>query len=184
MPSTVRGEAMDREVPPKVPIGVSAVGNDLAADFEYASLVRRFAAFVVDFFAYTTLQVGGTWLLLSSLAPLAATSDAVLEGMLTGYCIAVTWLYYALMECSLRKATLGKIALGIKVIDLHGNRIGFLRASVRFFAKFISMIGCVGFFIIDFTKKKQGLHDMIAGCLVIKRASPNPFASFSDSSLS
>ncbi len=62
------------------------------------------------------------------------------------------------------------MALGIKVTDLNGHRIGFGKATGRYFGKIISaMILFIGFLMIGFTKKKQGLHDMMAGCLVVNK---------------
>jgi uncharacterized RDD family membrane protein YckC len=85
--------------------------------------------------------------------------------------IVATWLYFALMESSARQATIGKIALGLYVTDLQGRRLSFGRATGRFFAKIIT--GFVPFFIgyimAGFTARKQALHDMISGCLVLKR---------------
>jgi uncharacterized RDD family membrane protein YckC len=75
------------------------------------------------------------------------------------------------MESSARQATLGKMALGIVVTDLDGNRIGFGRATGRYFAKILSaLILLIGFIMAAFTQKKQGLHDIIAGTLVVKKA--------------
>jgi len=80
------------------------------------------------------------------------------------------WLYHALCECSSWQATLGKKALNIQVTDLEGRRISFGRASGRHFAKIISgAILNIGYLMAGFTEKKQALHDMIAGCLVIRR---------------
>jgi uncharacterized RDD family membrane protein YckC len=77
------------------------------------------------------------------------------------------WLYEALMESSSYQATLGKMIFGMKVTDLYGNRISFARATGRHFAKILSgMILCIGFIMVAFTERKQGLHDMIAGTLV------------------
>lgn len=81
-----------------------------------------------------------------------------------------SWLYYALMESSEKQATLGKLAIGIKVTDLQCNRISFAQATGRHFAKIISsIILLVGYFMAGFTEKKQALHDIIANCLVIKK---------------
>lgn len=83
--------------------------------------------------------------------------------------LVVTWLYWALMESSARGATVGKMAVGLRVVDESGHRLSFLRATGRFFAKFVStIILCIGFLMIAFTDRKRGLHDMIAGTLVIK----------------
>ena len=83
--------------------------------------------------------------------------------------IVLQWLYFALMESSKQQGTLGKMALGIKVTDMEGNRISFARATGRFFGKIISgMIIYIGYIMAGFTEKKQALHDMMASCLVIK----------------
>ena len=79
------------------------------------------------------------------------------------------WLYFALMESSAKGATLGKIALGLRVVDLNGNRIGFGRATGRYFGKLISgAILFLGYIMAAFTQQKQALHDIIAGCLVVR----------------
>lgn len=82
----------------------------------------------------------------------------------------VNWLYHAIMESSTKQATLGKMAISMKVTDMNGNRITFARASGRFFAKILSgLIFNIGYIIAGFTEKKQALHDMIAGTLVINK---------------
>jgi len=81
----------------------------------------------------------------------------------------VNWLYAALLESSSHQATLGKMALGLKVTDLEGRRISFVRATGRHFAKILSgMVLFIGFIMVGFTRRKQGLHDMVAGTLVIR----------------
>jgi uncharacterized RDD family membrane protein YckC len=73
------------------------------------------------------------------------------------------------MWSSRRQATLGKMALGLRVTDLYGRRISFARASGRHFAKIISgMILLIGYIMAAFTHRHQALHDMIAGTLVEK----------------
>lgn len=84
-----------------------------------------------------------------------------------------SWLYFALMESSSRQATVGKIALGLAVTDEQGQRIGFGRATGRYFAKILSAaILLIGFLMVGWTSRKQGLHDMIAGTLVYKSRNP------------
>lgn len=80
------------------------------------------------------------------------------------------WLYHTWMESSRHQATLGKMALGIIVTDMYGNRISFARANGRFFGKIISgMIMNIGYLMAGFTEKKQALHDMLASCLVVMK---------------
>jgi uncharacterized RDD family membrane protein YckC len=86
--------------------------------------------------------------------------------------IVMVWIYYAWMESSIYQGTLGKMALGLIVTDLEGRRITFARASGRYFAKIITgliPLG-IGYAMAGFTEKKQALHDMIASCLVLRKA--------------
>ena len=79
------------------------------------------------------------------------------------------WIYEAAMESSSRQATLGKMALGLKVTDEQGRRISFARATARYFSKIVSsMILFIGYIMAGFTARKQALHDMIAGTLVTR----------------
>ncbi|MBV9180197.1 MAG: RDD family protein [Acidobacteria bacterium] len=78
------------------------------------------------------------------------------------------WIYEAFMESSSRQATLGKMALGLKVTDLEGGRISFVRATGRHFSKILSgMVLLIGFIMAGFTPRKQALHDLIAGTFVV-----------------
>ena len=78
-----------------------------------------------------------------------------------------SWLYEAFMESSSYQATLGKMIFGMKVTDLNGTRISFERATGRHFAKWLSgMILGIGYIMVGFTDRKQGLHDLLAGTLV------------------
>ena len=82
--------------------------------------------------------------------------------------LVIPWLYWALMESFSKQATLGKRALGILVTDIEGRRISFGRATVRYWAKIISSLTLlIGFIIAGFTSRKQALHDIISGCLVV-----------------
>jgi uncharacterized RDD family membrane protein YckC len=85
--------------------------------------------------------------------------------------LGLDWVYFAALESSSWQATIGKKILGLRVSDLAGERISFGRASGRFFGQFVSMIIlCIGYIMIAFTEKKQGLHDMMAGTIVTKKA--------------
>jgi len=82
--------------------------------------------------------------------------------------LCTAWIYEAAMESSSKQATLGKMALGLKVTDEQGRRISFARATARYFSKFISAILFIGYIMAGFTARKQALHDMIAGTLVTR----------------
>ena len=149
----------------------------------YAGFWLRFVAFIID--AIVLYFVGMIVLL-----PFAASMGMGMRGMMTGrppniegllpffhamirlafIRIVLNWLYYALLESSAWQATLGKKALGLEVTDLGGNRISFGRATGRFFAKIISgIILLIGYIMAGFTEKKQALHDILAGTLVIRK---------------
>lgn len=119
---------------------------------EYAGFWRRFWAYLID-----CLIVG--------------VANAIFISAKMPYAVLfIGWLYYALMESSNTQATVGKMALGLYVTDLNGNKIGFGRATGRYFGKIVSsIILCIGFMMAGWTAKKQALHDMMAGTLVLKR---------------
>jgi uncharacterized RDD family membrane protein YckC len=84
--------------------------------------------------------------------------------------IVIHWLYKSLQESSSHQATLGKRAVGIIVTDEIGNRISFGRATGRHFAEYLSaLILMIGYLMAGWTRRKQALHDMIAGTLVVKK---------------
>lgn len=83
---------------------------------------------------------------------------------------AAIFLYCTLMESSAWQATLGKLAMGIKVTDGSGQRINFGRAAGRFFGKILSgLILVIGFLFPLWTARKQALHDLLAKTLVVFR---------------
>lgn len=86
--------------------------------------------------------------------------------------IVIVWLYYSLQESGPLQATFGKRMLDIKVTDEFGRRISFGRATGRHFSKIISaVILFIGYIMAGFTDKKQALHDIIAGTLVVAERS-------------
>jgi uncharacterized RDD family membrane protein YckC len=76
-------------------------------------------------------------------------------------------IYFALMESSSKQATLGKLAVGIKVGNEDGSRITFANALGRTLGKILSaIILYIGFMMVGWDKRKQGLHDKLAGTIV------------------
>ncbi len=142
-----------------------------AATVMYAGFWLRFVAYIIDgiILAIFYSIVGGF-----HGAPQPGYYGHHMHGFsndsgISSLYIPIAWLYFSLMESSVWQATLGKRLMNIKVTDLNGMRIGFGRATGRYFAKFISaIIICIGFIMVAFTQKKQGLHDMIAKTLVVK----------------
>jgi len=84
--------------------------------------------------------------------------------------IVLAWLYYTLMTSSRFQGTLGKMAVGAKVIDQGGERIGLGRANARYWSKILSgVLLMIGYLMVAFTTRKQGLHDKLASTLVVRR---------------
>lgn len=97
-------------------------------------------------------------------------ASATLSLLLFPLCIALNWLYEAGFTSSARQATPGKMALNLVVTDLGENRISFGRATGRHFGKYLSSFSLlVGYLIQPFTEKRQALHDLLAGTLVLRR---------------
>jgi uncharacterized RDD family membrane protein YckC len=84
--------------------------------------------------------------------------------------IILNWAYFTVLETSSKQATFGKVALGLVVTDLNGDRISSDKANRRYWGKYLStIIFCVGYIMAGFTQNKQALHDIMAGTLVIKK---------------
>jgi uncharacterized RDD family membrane protein YckC len=82
--------------------------------------------------------------------------------------VAVAWAYRAGMESSPLQATVGKMAMRLKVVDLEGRRLSLGRATARFLAKGLSTFSLgIGYVIVGFDAQKKALHDRIAGTLVL-----------------
>jgi uncharacterized RDD family membrane protein YckC len=136
--------------------------------FGYASFWTRFVAVVVDSFLIGILNffVG----LILGVVLVAANVNPNVIPLITGLAGMVVALgYYGGMVSSLNQATLGKMAMGIKVTNLDGGRISFGRAVAREFAKLLSFITfMIGYIMAAFTERKQSLHDMVVGTVVVR----------------
>lgn len=87
----------------------------------------------------------------------------------------LVWIIYCgFMEASEKQATFGKIVLGIKVVDEHGNRMSLEQSFGRNFSKILSYgVLALGFIWIFFDRQKQGWHDKISKTFVINEHSTN-----------
>jgi uncharacterized RDD family membrane protein YckC len=155
---------------------------------EYAGFWLRLVAFVIDnvllglgFFLVVIplLFLTGFRTFFDEFDPGESLNDAGIFMLIVFFflaatgALALTWLYHALMECSEWQATLGKKALGLVVTDMAGQRVSFGRATGRHFGKILTNMvpAFIGYIMAGFTDKKQALHDLLAGCLVLRRES-------------
>src|SRR5689334_15563282 len=138
-------------------------------EYRFAGFWWRLLAYLIDSFIFWIVEgiIGALiWVRLaaSSKSQDGAPADFAL------FSIIWVWLYYALLEGSYWRATPGKKACGLIVTDKNGERISCGRAIGRHFAKFLSaLILMNGFIMAGCTRRKQALHDLICGTLVLKK---------------
>ncbi|PLS16489.1 hypothetical protein CVD28_15485 [Bacillus sp. M6-12] len=147
---------------------------------EYAGFWIRFAANLIDSIILGVpifiISMAGVFFFEGvAMDPNYQPTEAELLAFAGGYAVFVLlaaligFLYYSILHSSKWQATVGKKLLGLKVTDLHGNRISFWRALGRIVAmSFLSGIFYIGYIMAAFTERKQSLHDMIAGTIVVK----------------
>lgn len=80
------------------------------------------------------------------------------------------WAYKAVLHSSPWQGTVGKLVLGLRVADLEGRRISFVRATIRYAAEVGSypLMG-IGYLVAIFSRRQQALHDVIARTCVVQR---------------
>jgi len=174
--ATAIAPATPEIAPPQSPVAQAtpAAYEASTAQVRYGGFWIRFVAVIID-----ALVVGiFVWPISAMIALAIGVAGGVVAMPTMGvhlvrgivgfaFSACANWIYEAGMESSSKQATLGKMALGLKVTDLEGHRISFARATGRHFAKLVSgMILLVGYIMAGFTERKQALHDTIAGTLV------------------
>jgi uncharacterized RDD family membrane protein YckC len=163
-----------------VPVATGAPGGiETVREVAFAGFWIRFAAWFIDWLLSRAAALvigfifGFAGAFLDSMQGSNAISNAgsILTQILV---VAAGWIYFAVMHSSRLQASLGQMALGISVTDYEGRRISFLRATGRYFASLLSYLICfIGYLMIAFTDRKQGLHDLIAGTVMVRsRAVP------------
>jgi uncharacterized RDD family membrane protein YckC len=139
---------------------------------KFAGFWLRTRAAVIDaalLYVVFLFLLGFVVLALDAMAGTSSLSPSEIEDVGHVLGVLIHWLWFTIPESSKWQATIGKKMVGLKVTDENGERIGFGKANVRYWSKFLSfLILYVGFVMVAFTEKKQGLHDKIAGTLVVK----------------
>lgn len=143
----------------------------------YAGFWKRVAASILDGFVTSFVM----WMLLipmffvvgAGLGDLAQVNDGTNVLVTSLYyliSIAIPLFYMAWMHSSSNQATLGKMAVGIKVVRSDGERISFLRAFGRYWGYMLSsMLLMIGLIMAAFTERKQALHDLMCDTLVVDK---------------
>ncbi len=185
--------AADPAVPPGIPAGAVSPYAPSAARLEVdagwvntgevvpAGFLRRWAAvfldaFVIGIVAQIVAAIAGGVFAFSLFGGMEASGGEASAGLLAFYLVfyliyfVLAGAYYALMESSSNQATVGKLALGIKVTDREGRRLSFGRALGRWLAAALSHLTLwIGFLMAGFTERKRALHDFVADTLVVDK---------------
>jgi len=135
----------------------------------YGGFWKRVIAYLIDAFiiAFPVTMIFGT-VIPEVLKTENIEVTTVTVSMPQIIMLVASWVYFAGLESSAWQATIGKKMLGMKVTDAEGERINFVKASIRYVSKILSsFILMIGFIMVAFTTKKQGLHDFIAGTTVV-----------------
>ena len=80
-------------------------------------------------------------------------------------------LYFAGLESSTRRATLGKMALKLVAVRMDGSKLSFLRATARYYSKAVADLVPFGFVatLPLYGDRRQGLHDWVTGVVVVAK---------------
>jgi uncharacterized RDD family membrane protein YckC len=149
----------------------------LPAATGYAGFWVRFLAVLIDAVIVIVVMMPVRIILHAPMGVMAATHPRGFNpfmflpffGLSALLSVVAAWLYEAYFLSSERQATLGKMALGLKVTDMNGRRLSFGQATLRHFAKWLSDVTfLIGYIIAAFTQRKQALHDLVAGTVVLR----------------
>jgi uncharacterized RDD family membrane protein YckC len=132
-----------------------------ARSLSYAGFWIRVAAYIIDAIILSVLQIILAYVLYGGYSMMEPNYSLTMISVVFGIA------YFCGMESSVKQATLGKLAVGIKVGRESGERISFGNALGRYFGKILSaIILCIGFMMAGWDSKKQALHDKLAGTYV------------------
>lgn len=148
----------------------------------YAGFWKRFAAYTIDSFivgiagfivqmVVAGVMFGGMAAVSSNPSEMFATGAGI-AGMLVMYLspMVLAAAYFGFFHASANQASLGKMAVGIKVTDDVGGHISFWRGFGRYFGLILSSIPLgIGFIMAGFTDRKRALHDMVCSTVVVDR---------------
>ena len=147
--------------------------NQSEGSYQYAAPIKRFAAQFIDGIVLSAIFMPVNLVINAiSIAAMQGKDPALIQSVANLFYVVIAmpagWLYCALMESSPKSATLGKMALGLMVLDTDGYPISFGQATGRYFGKILSALPCyAGFITAFFNEKKQGWHDSMANTVVV-----------------
>ncbi|MBN2108617.1 MAG: RDD family protein [Deltaproteobacteria bacterium] len=152
-------------------VRTAAAPAGAAASVLYGGFWRRFWACMLDgiVLGFVSMLVYGAGL--GIVGYIAPEIEDPAKALLIPQLVANTILkaFYFIYFHALSGQTVGKLALGLKVVGRDGGAIGFALATVRYFGSFISLLCAgLGFVWIAFDSRRQGWHDKMAGSFVVR----------------
>ena len=122
----------------------------------YAGFWIRVGAYLIDYILMIVVNV---------VVGLVFGGLGMLENLIISLAIGIA--YFCGFESSEKQGTPGKMAVGVKVGNANGERISFANALGRYFGKIISaLLLCIGFMMVGWDDRKQGIHDKLADTYV------------------
>lgn len=136
----------------------------------YAGFWRRLGGSLLDalviFFPVAIIRVS------MGLSAVAFDDDYDTTGLIAmAVEVVLSWLYAVTQLGSPASATLGMRVVGIRLLDVHGQRPSFARVNGRYLAQVLSVITLgIGYLIMLFNRRRQTLHDLVSGTVVVRVA--------------
>jgi uncharacterized RDD family membrane protein YckC len=187
VPEAVGVPGVDSE--PAMPPPIEAIAESAeslyreAPGLPYGGFGHRAAAWIIDLLVlavpealiiyWIMTQMGLDQSALTVLGEPSAEQDALVSEFYQRLQLAtlvMQGVYWTLMESSVWQATVGKRAMGLVVTDTHGHRLGIGRAFLRFLGRVLcGMTLGTGYLLVLITSRRQGLHDLLARTIVVRR---------------
>lgn len=140
-------------------------------EFEYplAGTGSRFLAWLLDSLITIAISIGAS-LVVGILAVVGGSVVLALQFIVS---FLVNWGYFVFFECYTGGQTPGKKALGLRVLQDTGVRIGFYQSALRNLlrlADFLPAAYLAGGALSAFTRDGKRLGDLVAGTIVVRDA--------------
>jgi uncharacterized RDD family membrane protein YckC len=147
-------------------------GEAVVLELRLAKVASRLLSLVIDLVVQVALLIGGI-LVIGGLA--GSVDDAAAAAIMSVFLLAVIVGYPVTFETLSRGRTLGKMALGLRVVREDGGPIRFRHALVRGLAAVIEIwltVGAVALVVSLASSKGKRLGDFLAGTIVVRERVP------------
>ena len=137
---------------------------ELTENQKYAGFWNRFLAGVIDTIVLTVIS-----LLIYAILFFTINNTETIPIIEEGISPIISFFYFILFQSSSKQGTPGMIVMKIKIYDEQFNRVSVWRLILRYLTTIWSALFLlIGFFMIGWTKRKQGFHDIVARTIHLK----------------